>query len=106
MELEDANAAETTFKMPDAPVEVTAEYVRAVTGVTLDRGEVTLKVGESTTLLAAVTPVDAAVQNITWASSDDRVVSVANGEITALGAGIGDEFDVNKLRYHKVIIMA
>lgn len=26
--------------------------------------------------------------------------------ITALGAGIGDEFDTNKLRYHKVVIMA
>ena len=26
--------------------------------------------------------------------------------IVALGAGLGDEFDVNRLRYHKVIIMA
>ncbi len=26
--------------------------------------------------------------------------------ITALGAGIGDEFDISRLRYHKVIIMA
>ena len=29
-----------------------------------------------------------------------------NPVITALGAGIGDDFDVTKLRYHKVIIMA
>jgi DNA gyrase subunit B len=30
----------------------------------------------------------------------------AHPVITALGAGIGEEFDLNKLRYHKVIIMA
>ena len=29
-----------------------------------------------------------------------------NPVITALGAGIGEDFDVSKLRYHKVIIMA
>ena len=29
-----------------------------------------------------------------------------NPVITALGAGLGDDFDVSKLRYHKVIIMA
>ncbi len=29
-----------------------------------------------------------------------------NPVITALGAGLGDDFDISKLRYHKVIIMA
>ena len=29
-----------------------------------------------------------------------------NPVITALGAGLGDDFDLSKLRYHKVIIMA
>ncbi|MDP4152112.1 MAG: DNA topoisomerase (ATP-hydrolyzing) subunit B [Bacillota bacterium] len=40
-----------------------------------------------------------------------RIDKVFNNEklmpvITALGAGIGDDFDISKLRYHKVIIMA
>jgi DNA gyrase subunit B len=34
--------------------------------------------------------------------NNDKLMPV----ITALGAGIGDDFDISKLRYHKVIIMA
>lgn len=34
--------------------------------------------------------------------SNDKLMPV----ITALGAGVGDDFDASKLRYHKVIIMA
>ena len=34
--------------------------------------------------------------------SNDKLMPV----ITALGAGIGEDFDVDKLRYHKVVIMA
>lgn len=34
--------------------------------------------------------------------SNDKLMPV----ITALGAGISEDFDINKLRYHKVIIMA
>ncbi len=34
--------------------------------------------------------------------SNEKLVPV----VMALGTGIGDEFDINKLRYHKIIIMA
>ncbi len=39
---------------------------------------------------------------------EDRVVGNDKLQpiITALGAGIGEDFDVNRLRYHKVVIMA
>ncbi|NMD44224.1 MAG: DNA topoisomerase IV subunit B, partial [Clostridiales bacterium] len=39
---------------------------------------------------------------------EDKVYSndKLNPVITALGTGLGEEFDISKLRYHKVIIMA
>src|SRR5260370_7348952 len=38
----------------------------------------------------------------------DRVLknNEVQSMITALGAGIHDEFDISKLRYHKIILMA
>ena len=41
-------------------------------------------------------------QELTEVYGNDKLMPV----ITALGTGIGDEFDIAKLRYDKVIIMA
>ena len=64
----------------------TGTYI-AVTGVSLNKTEVTLAAGSTDTLQATVTPADATDQRITWTSSDDKVVTVANGLVTAVGKG-------------------
>ncbi len=55
----------------------------------------------------AILPLWGKMLNVEKARADkvygnDKLTPV----ITALGAGIGDDFDLNRLRYHKVIIMA
>ena len=58
-----------------------------VESISLDRHEVDLTVGDSDTLVAAVTP-DNATEDVLWASSDESVVTVdQDGNITAVGAG-------------------
>ena len=59
------------------------------TGVTLNQSSLRLAVGSTTSLDAAVTPSDASSENLSWSSSDSRVLTVdRNGNVTARGAGI------------------
>ena len=66
---------------------VVKEPVISVTGVTLDRDEITMKIGEVVTLIATVTPDDAANKNVTWSSTKSTVASVSNGKVTAKSEG-------------------
>ena len=59
-----------------------------VTGVRLDRNELTLRPGESATLSASVEPGDAADQAVRWSSDDEQVAWVRDGRVTALRPGI------------------
>lgn len=59
-----------------------------VTGVSIDRTSVTVKEGESVTLVATVKPDNADNKTISWSSSDAAVASVDNGgKVTGVKAG-------------------
>ncbi|NDV47229.1 T9SS C-terminal target domain-containing protein [Paludibacter sp. 221] len=58
-----------------------------VESVALSENNVEIFVDESYTLSATVLPENATNKKITWVSSDENVVSVANGQLTALKAG-------------------
>ena len=59
----------------------------SVTGITLDKTTAELAEGETTTLVATVTPDNAADKTVTWTTSDASVATVTNGEVSAVKAG-------------------
>ena len=59
-----------------------------VTGLTLDKTEVTIKKGVTNTLKVTVSPANAANKTVTWKSSDESVATVDNaGKVTAVKTG-------------------
>ena len=59
-----------------------------VTGVSLDKILAELKINESVELKATISPADATNKEVTWTSSDEKIVKVdANGKVTAVGEG-------------------
>lgn len=58
-----------------------------VTGITLNAVSGSLKKGASVTLKATVAPENATNQDITWSTSNDKVATVENGVVKAIGKG-------------------
>jgi formylglycine-generating enzyme required for sulfatase activity len=59
----------------------------AVMGVSLNPDTLSLVVGGTGTLTAAVTPSNATNQNITWSSNNTNVATVTNGVVSAVAVG-------------------
>ena len=58
-----------------------------VTSVTLDRTSYSIMEGESFTLNATVKPDDATDKTVTWKSSNEKILKVYGGTVTAVSAG-------------------
>src|SRR5574344_1050011 len=58
-----------------------------VTGLTLDKQKLNLKIGESYNFTCNITPDNEKEKNLEWSSSNSDIVSVDNGKITANSTG-------------------
>lgn len=61
--------------------------LQPVTGIQLNKANMTLLIDQSETLTATVSPLDASDMAVTWSSSDASVAQVTDGVVTALGSG-------------------
>ena len=75
-------------KTATCKVTVNAPQTVPVTGVTLDKAELTLEKGSTGTLKATVEPQNATNNTVTWSSSNEEVATVdQHGTVTAVRAG-------------------
>lgn len=59
-----------------------------VSGVSLNKTELDLCIGETETLVATIAPADAKNKAVVWESSDETVATVENGLVIAKGNGM------------------
>lgn len=72
----------------EQPLNITGSGAAAVTGVSLNKNSIIIVAGDSETLLAAVTPANAANKAVTWSSDKETVATVdAYGKVTAIAPG-------------------
>lgn len=81
-------AADQTANLNKSYVQITPKSVISVTGVELNKTELSLIEGNTETLIATVAPTDATNQEVTWKSNNPAVATVdENGVVTAVAVG-------------------
>ncbi len=66
---------------------ITVNVEKPVKKVVLNKTSITIAVGKTTTITATVSPKSASNKEVKWKSSDNDVVTVKNGKITAKAPG-------------------
>lgn len=81
--------ATITVKSCDTGITATCnvKVLSKVTSISLNKTELSLNKGDTYDLTYTIAPDDAANKDVEWSSSNDDVVSVENGKITAKKAG-------------------
>ena len=80
-----------------------------VENVTLNSQNEELKIGDTVTLVATITPSNATNKNVTWSSDNTNVATVNNGVVTAVGEGSANikvtTVDGNKTAVCKITVV-
>lgn len=116
----DASGKVTALRSGEALITAKAGEISAVCIVTvtvpvesvaLDRTNVTLEEGQSTTLTVTISPNDADEKTVTWSSSDISVATVSGGIVTAIKEGettitasVGDKSATCKVLVQKKVV--
>lgn len=82
-----AGTAKITVSAGSATASCTVTVYNHVTSVTLDQSSIELAVGATATLKATVSPDGVLDNSVNWSSTNDKVATVANGVVTAVGPG-------------------
>ena len=79
--------ATVTVRAGEQSATCAVTVVIPVSSITLDETELTMAKGKTVTLTATVLPEDTSDETVKWSSSNDKVATVEDGVITAVGAG-------------------
>lgn len=78
----------TSNSNPSLSAICTVEVIQKAESVTLNKTELELNTGESETLIATVSPIDADDTTVAWKSNNEAIAKVdSNGKVTAVATG-------------------